>query len=266
MPDNQPPANENENPNESAGEGQDLSAEAAKILEEVKRQVSAEPPAAPPSSQPKQDPNAAYIQAREDFKKKMNFSEEQMQLYERDKVTAQAPVLLELAKMKVKEGHKDYDQLKVAFEKELQENYLSKGVVVNPELAEKIFLMVKGQEFDAGRYQMPSSQPTPKSPPSPGGRGTTRIAPGYSGAEPGLGGGTPPGGDSEEGQLSDREKVYASVLNVDAKDYRKMKEEKEQGIREIGKSSIRAPEIDVRTAGPADRDLAALWSKNGGRI
>lgn len=246
--------------------------EAAKaILDEVRKQ-SEEKKDPPPSSQPKQDV-AAWVAQREDFKKKMNFNEEQMQLHERDRANAQAPVLLELSKMKVREGHKDFDQLKAPFEAEVA-NYVARGVIVNPELADQIFLMVKGKELEAGRWSPPSSQPADKKPagaPANAGGRASRIAAGYSGSEAGLGGGVGgsgggAGGGEGEAQISDREKEYAKAMNVDPKDYKKMKEEKQAGIREIGERAIRPPEIDMKTAGPADRDLAALWGKNGGRI
>lgn len=246
----------------------DIPAAAAQILEEVRKQAEKDAPATPPSSQPaRPDAQAAWVAQRDDFKKKMGFNEEQMQLYERDRASAQAPVLLELAKMKVREGHKDYDQLKQAFETEVA-TYVSRGQVVNPELAEKIFLMVKGQELEAGRYTPPSSQPPAKGAPTPQGQGAraaARIAPGYNANDPGLSGGAPTGGEPE-GQLSEREKVYAGVLGVDEKSYKKNRDDKEKGIREISDRSYRAPEIDVKTAGVADRDLASLWGRNGGKI
>lgn len=277
------PDDNGQDPNPTDGEGQEnqdksISDAAKAILDEVHKNIdkaSQAPDPTPPSSQPAPDPQAAYAARREEVKKKMGWTEEQMQFHEQEKMAAVAPVAQEIAFMKVERTHKDFDQLRKPFMEEVSK-YQKAGRVIDSDLAEQIFFMIKGREIEAGRYQLtpPSSQPAPvppqgRSPSSAApvgaaGRMVRRIAAGYSGSEPSLSGGK--GEGQEEVELSDREKTYARVLNVDAKDYKKMKDDRDAGVREIGEHAIKAPEIDTRSANPADRDLASLWSRNGGRI
>lgn len=235
---------------------------ADKILEEVRAKLekSEKKEEKVPSSQPASDANKAANDYRETMKKQMNWTDAQFDTYQRDKAVSQAPMVSELSKTKVREAHKDFDSLREPYEAEYKK-YTDQGIAVGADLAEQIFWMVKGREVDAGRYKAPDSQPKAKTP-SGGGR-NERIAPAYNPAAPSLG-----GKDKEEdeaaGQLTDEEKQYARIAGVSEKGYATMREEKKQGRREITQRTVRVPEIDVKSAGAADRDLFTLMSKHGG--
>lgn len=244
--------------------------EALNLLKEINEKISA-PPAKVPESQPAQDAVAVYNTRKAEIMKTMGWNENQFAFHEQEKLSAAAPIMKDMSLLRIEKANKDYDKLKEPFEKEIKRYETEFKRVITPELAEEVFFMVKGREMSAGRYAPanPDSQPKAK----PTGReadpARPRISKGYSDADPGMSGSEASGGDGDAStQLSDREKEYVKIFGpkVGAKAYIEMREEKRNGIRAIADKSWRAPEIDRKSAGPADRDLDSLWHQNGGEL
>lgn len=249
----EPPAKEEIKPNE----------ETMNLLKEINDKVSA--PAKPqPESQPKSDPMVDYNARKADIMKKMNWTEDQFAFHEQEKASAAAPIMKDMSLMKIERAHKDYDKLKDAFEKEIQKYETQYRRMITPDLAEEVFFMVKGREISAGRYKTDPSDSQPKGGPRDS-RPRISTQPTYSEA-PGV---VRDGGDGDEApQVSDREKEYIRIFGraVTAESYVKMREEKKQGIRAIADKSFRSPEIDRKTANPADRELLSHWEANDGNM
>jgi hypothetical protein len=246
---------------------EELSPEAKAIIDNLAKKIEeTKNPPKDVKETPKSEPSKDQYQAwREDTKKKMNWNDEQLNFHESSVRQAQAPLMKESAVLSLKTTQKDFDALEKPFMAEIENYEKNLGRIIDKKLAEDIFHLVKGRELSAGRYTPPTSQPARGANPGGSRTPTSRIAPSYNPADAGMGGGGE-GDEGDENRLSDEEKQYAKIAGVDEKSYAAMRSEKKAGKRELADRSWKAPEIDVRSAGPADRDLAGLWSKNGNRV
>lgn len=218
---------------------------AMKILTEIKEKLEGKPvekkeeiPAGP-------DP----AEARAALLKRTGFTEDQLRAQEEMVAAAQAPLVEGRAWDSLERGHKDLSEYKKDVEKEM---LLYRPEFRTPELAEKLFWMVKGRSMDK-RGAEPKAKEQPK----------TRISsrPGYSGSDTGMapvdGGDGEPTLSEDETEVVDRLGRAAAPLGaqVDAKTYEASKKSKK-----IGQFRSRS-EIDLRSANPADRELQRLQGR-----
>jgi hypothetical protein len=198
-------------PETKTGENTDskgnLPEEVTKVLEEIKSKLDNPPAAATPPAPASSIPS--WQDQREESRKKLGFTEEQMRAHEELIDRKQAPVIENLGWNQL-EKHKDLDKYKKEIEAELS---IYPASARTPAIMEKVYFMVKGKHAES--QPAPDPKATPRNP-------TTRVSsgPGYSGSDPGL----PAGGTQEEGteeNLDDREKFVASKLGVTEKDYAK---------------------------------------------
>jgi len=221
----------------------------------------------PVDSQPKDDPKKQYEAWREDTKKKMGWNDDQLAFHEQSIRAAQAPLVRDNALMKMRTSQKDFDKLEKAFMEEVG-RYEKMGRTVDSGLAEELFYMVKGKELSAGRYtpEVPGSQPAKR--PADAERSPRRMAPSYNASDPGTGGTGER--DDASSKLSEVEKDYLDFVDksagqvgseVSAEDYVKNREDIKNGKREIADHAVRKIEV-APGAGPADRDMAALWNRS----
>lgn len=242
--------------------------EVVNLLKDIQDKISK--PVEAPKSEPaatKEDAVADYNNRKAAIMKEMNWTEKQFEFHEREKLSAAAPIMKEMALLRIERSNKDYDKLKDPFEKEVK-RYQDGGRVITPELAEEIFYMVKGKEISSGRYKPETPESQPKRAPQGGGNESRpRISSTPSYEREASGGGEGEGG-GEAPQVSDREKEYIRIFGpqVSTEAYVKMREEKKSGVRAISDKAIRAPDIDVKNANPADRELAKHWGANDGRL
>lgn len=235
---------------------------ADKLIEAVKEKLAKSDTKVPDPKPAVDQNNKVASDYRDGMKKQMGWNDAQFDAYQRDKVSAQAPLVSELSKNQIREAHKDFDSLKDAYETEYKK-YTDQGIAVGKDLAEQIFWMVKGREVDSGRYKAPDSQPKRAPTTSGGGRSSERIAPVYDPGNPGMGGGKDGGGD-EATNLTDEEKRYARLSGVDEKSYAEARNDKKAGKREITDVTFRVPKLENNSS-PADRDLVALLGKHDAR-
>ena len=250
-------------------EGAGIPEAADAILKAVQESLKTKDEA--PESQPDKKPQTEdqVVKWREETKKKMGWSDDQLNFHEQSIRAAQAPLMKDNAIMKMRTVHKDYDVLEKPFLAEVERYEKQLGRVIDPSLAEELFYKAKGVEITAGRYAPPESQP--KKPAGQGGssdRQPSRVARGYNPSDAGVG--SDSGRDeSGSGTLSQEEKdmldfvdkAAAQVgLSVTEEDYVKARQDKKSGKREIADKAIRRLEIDPRNASPADRDLERLWN------
>lgn len=242
---------------------------AQKLLDAVQKKLDDK--ATPQSPDPQPDPVKQQADWREAKKKAMGWTDQQLDSYQTDLRLAQAPLLKDNALLKLRTAHKDFGHLEKAFSDEVA-RYEKAGRVIDSNLAEELFYMVKGKELSAGRYkpEAPSSQPQT---PHAGGnvpRGT-RMAPSYNPADPGNGGGSADRGADAMGQLSDEEKASLDFmdkaasqigLSVSPEDYVRERDQKKKGVREVMSKAVKPMEIDLKSANAADRDLAGLWNRS----
>jgi len=222
-----------------------------------------------PAPQPTRDTAKEQADWREAKKKKMGWNDVQMDSYLDDIRTAQAPLVRDNALMNLKSKHKDFEQLEKVFLSEV-ERYEKAGRVIDNSLAEELFFMVKGKELSAGRYTPPESQPKKDlAASSTVSRPPTRIAPAYNPSVSGSG--DPERSGSPE--ITAEEKDYQEFMDqcanqvgstVTPEEYVKHREEKKK-TRQAVDRVVPPIDIDLRTAGPADRDLASLWNRGSVR-
>lgn len=258
-------------------DGQELAPAAAAIIDAVKdalkpKEGAPDPKAAPaPRSEPAaQDPAAIRAAWRENTKKKMGWTDEQVDLQEQTLLQAQAPILKSNAITGLRTTHKDFDQLEKPFLEEIA-RYEKMGRIIDPHLAEELFYKVKGVELTAGRYKLasgaPESQPQRKPDAGRDGRPIVRISRGYDAADPGQSGGS--GGGTSQ-QMTEVEQDYLRFLQqcgdqigfeITPESYMSAREDKRNARRNITDKTVRRMEVGAG-ANPADRDLAALWNRN----
>lgn len=242
---------------------------AEKLLNAIKERMDKKDDSQAPDPQPKQDPKAQW---RENKKKEMGWNDAQVDSYQRDIISAQAPLVKDNSLLKLRTNHKDYANLEKAFLSEV-EKYEKAGRTIDPTLAEELFYMVKGRELSAGRYkpEAPSSQPNGGDKSVP--RGTSRMAPSYNPSDPGNGGAADKKEDAM-GQLSEEEQASLAFMDkaasqigmeVTPEDYVREREQKKKGRREVMESAVRPMEIDLKSANPADRDMAQMWNRSARR-
>lgn len=238
------------------------------IIDAVKDQMKSEPAKTPVDSQPKEDPAKKYQEWRETKKKTMGWNEDQLNSYEHDVRSSQAPLIKDNALLKLRGAQKDFDKLETAYMSEV-ERYEKAGRVIDSALAEELFYMVKGKEISAGRYKTEAVDSQPKREEDRSSREVRRIAPAYNPSDAGSGAADKHKSEASS-QLSDEEKDYLDFMDraaaqigmeVSAEDYVKGKEDKKRGRREISEQAIRRMEIPA-SAGAADRDLASLWNRS----
>jgi hypothetical protein len=237
---------------------------AKKILDAVKKQLDDKQ--TPPD--PQSDPHKQVNDWREAKKKEMGWTDAQLDSYQRDLRSAQAPLLKDNALLKLRTAHKDFGQLEKAFNDEVSK-YEKNGRIIDSELAEELFYMVKGRELSAGRYRPAAPSSQPQESPQRGEKAPSRMAPAYNPSDPGNGGADKT--DDAMGQLSEDEKASLDFIDrcasqigqqVTAEDYVKEREAKKRGRREVVDRAVKPIEIDVKSANPADRDLAHLWNRS----
>jgi len=230
------------NPNDNKPDPKDQpngQEEITKVLEDLKTKLDAIPGQ---DDKPKETV-PSFAEIREQRKKQLGFSEEQMRVHEQMLMEAQAP-LIERAAWSHIEKKADIDKYRKEIEDELK---IYSPQNKTPDVLEKIYYMVKGRHAD--------SKPADVSPKPSGSRvADARVSrgPGYSGAEPGMPAGGGASGD-EEDQLTDAEKFVASKMGIPEKEYAKSK----KAGREI--RELRAP--DTRQVNSlADVELRRLQS------
>jgi len=188
------------------------------VLKDIKDKV--EKMEKPAEETPKSVPTAdAWQRAREEERKALGFTEEQMQAHERTVARISAPVVEQSAWSKI-EKKADIENYRKEIEEELK---LYPPERRNGEMLEKIYYFVKGKHADSKPRETPRTTTVER----------TRVSggPGYTGADQGLAGGGE-GAPSGEADLSDQEKFVADKLGVGHKDYLQAKKVGKE-IREL---------------------------------
>lgn len=212
-----------------------------KVLEDIRAKLDNQSPkieAAPVPAAP------SYVDQREELKKSLGYSEDQMHAHEQMILKNNAPVVESLGWSRL-EKKADLDTFRKEIESELS---LYPQERRTPEIMEKVYYFVKGKHAD--------SKPTATAP-APASSGSrvaeTRVTrgPGYSGADPGLPSGGKGEGGGEDLALNDQEKFVASKLGVTEKDYAR--------AREVGRSVRELKIPDTRSSqSMADIELRRL--------
>ena len=198
------------------------------VLEDIKKKLDGVP-TTPTPEQPRTHTGPTASELREDMKKRLGFNEDQMRAHEEMLLTNQAPIIQQLGWNHL-DKKKDIETYRKEIEEELK---LYPPHQQTPAILEKIYYFVKGKHAD-------SKPADPPKPAAGGGAPGTRVVsgPGYSGNDPGVGGGAGArGGEGgEDKPLNDLEKFVASKLGVSEKDYAK--------ARDVGKTirELRSPD------------------------
>lgn len=223
------------------------------ILEEVKAKLNEKKDDELVKSQP-----VATNDRRKAHMEQTKLTDDQLRLIESGQVTDQR-----LALMEVKANNKDYDLLAKDFEKEVEKYNKEYFRVVTPDIANEIFMAVKGRAVTAGRYEIPKSQPDRPVKKNDRDVVSSRVTRSFNGGDAGL-------EEDQEKQktgaeaLTDREKTYASIIGVDPADYAVEKEKKLNGVREVADKAFRIPER-ITTGNSADLALNDMQRRHGVR-
>lgn len=224
----------------------------AAILEDLKLKLDEKKE--PPAPQP-----AASSDRRKAFMEANKVTEATMQALESGTITEQR-----LAIMELKASNKDWDVLEKPFLKEVEKYNREHFRVVDSSVAGDLFMAVKGREITAGRYKLPDSQPS-KGPKKESDSSviSSRIAGNFNPGDGGMGGDDkqPAGADS----LTDREKLWASIVDVEPEAYAKEKAKKRAGIKAIADKAFIRPDKIV-AGNSADFSLNELQRKHGVRV
>lgn len=216
-----PPEN---NDQESNKEG-NLPEPALEVLKEIKEKVDS-------MSRPAEEKPTVTVpsvsEEREGYKKTMGWSEEQMQVHERQLARAAGQNNETLGWTKL-EKRQDIDKYRTEIEKELA---IYPSERRTPDIMEKIYFMVKGKNSDSKPAETPGTKP--------GSRVVdTRVSrgPGYNGADPGMASSSP-GEENKDEALSDGEQFVVNKLaphvpgGLSEKDYAKSRNQG-RSIREL---------------------------------
>lgn len=183
--------------------------EITKVLEELKS--ATEKLKAPVEEKPAAPVSPTYADRREALQKSLGYTNEQMAAHEEMILRAQAPVIERTAWSAI-EKKSDLDTYRGEIEKELAMYPQERRT---PEIMEKIYYYVKGKHADS------KPAPTKETKPNPVERTRVTGGPGYTGQEPGMGGGSETKPGEEEMQLNDQEKFVASKLGITESEYAK---------------------------------------------
>lgn len=206
-----------------------------KVLEDIKAGVEKMNKPAEETSKP--SPTApSWQDQREDYRKRLGFSEEQMRAHEEMSAKQNAPVIENLGW-----SHLEKKSDLATYRKEIEaELSIYPQERRDPGLMEKIYYYIKGKHADSKAPEKRDEKPVER---------VTR-GPGYSGAETGLPAGGGEGGKGEEEQLTDVEKFLAAKFGTSEAAYAKAKKER-RDFRGIKPASLEAK-------GMADLELNRL--------